>query len=374
MILKELELNNFRNYEHINIAFGLHKNFLIGKNAQGKTNILEAIYILCLSKSFRTNVDKEAIRFSHDQYIIKGSFESDNGNSKEVGIAYSLQRGKEIIINHKALTSASELIGNFPVVLSSPDGYIITSGPPINRRKFVDILLSQINKKYFLLLLNYNRILQQRNKVLLNWKLSGNLSSTIIEPWNANFVEVGSRIIEYRYYFALQFSKKLNEIYSELSEQNEQLSFEYQPNILIEDEKQIYYNFNSKLIQIANQEVIRGISLVGPHRDDFDIKINGKEIRKYGSRGQHKTVLIALALAQFYMMKAQLGETPIMLIDDLYSEIDEKRREKILDTLETAKQVFVTATLLDEKSKKSHNDRLFFVDSGTVKSNLNSSL
>ncbi len=368
MLLKKLELINFRNYEHINIAFGINKNFLIGKNAQGKTNILEAIYILCLSKSFRTNIDKEAIKFSHDQYIIKGDFESDNGNIKEVGISYSLQRGREIIINHKTLNSASELIGNFPVVLSSPDEYVITSGPPINRRKFVDILLSQLNKKYFLLLLNYNRTLQQRNRVLLNWKLSGNVSSAVIEPWNQNFVEVGSLIIDYRYHFALQFSKTLNEIYSELSGRGEQISFEYRPNILIEDEKQILSNFKNKLIQVSNQELMRGISLVGPHRDDFEIKIDGKEIRKYGSRGQHKTVLIALALAQFQMIKAQLGEAPIMLIDDLYSEIDENRREKILGALETAKQVFVTATLLDEKSKTSNNDRLFLVESGSVKS------
>lgn len=367
MILQHLELTNFRNYEHIDIAFGSHKNFLIGRNAQGKTNILEAIYILCLSKSFRTSFDKEGIRFSQDHYILKGKFESDGGNSNEVGICYSLQRGKEIIINHKAKSKASDLIGNFPVVLSSPDEDAITSGPPIYRRKFIDILLCQLNKNYLFNLLNYNRILQQRNRLLLNCKMLGDFNPSIIEPWNQNLIEAGSRIIGYRYHFCSHFSYKLNQIYSELSGQEEELTFEYCPNILIESDKEIDSIYIQKLMEVRNQEVSRGVSLVGPHRDDFEIKINGKQIRKYGSRGQHKTVAISLALAQFQIIKEQLSETPIMLLDDLYSEIDESRRTKILDILTTVKQVFITATLLPESSKICDNDRVFLIDNGNVK-------
>ncbi|MDZ7331832.1 MAG: DNA replication/repair protein RecF [candidate division KSB1 bacterium] len=367
MILQHLELTNFRNYEHIDIVFGSHKNFLIGRNAQGKTNILEAIYKLCLSKSFRTNFDKEEIRFTQDHYILKGRFESDGGNSNEVGIYYSLQRGKEIIINHKAKSKASDLIGNFPVVLSSPDENAITSGPPIYRRKFIDILLCQLNKNYLFNLLNYNRILQQRNKLLLDCKISKEFRPSIIEPWNQNLIETGSRIIAYRYHFCSQFSNRLNQIYSELSGPEEELTFEYCPNFLIAPKKEIESIFKQKLMEVRNHEISRGVSIVGPHLDNFEIKINGKEIRKYGSRGQHKTVAISLALAQFEILKEQLSETPIMLLDDLYSEIDEIRRAKILDILSRVKQVFITATLLPESSKICDNDRVFIIADGNVK-------
>jgi len=367
MVLKQLELLNFRNFEHVVVAFGDFKNFLIGKNAQGKTNILEAIYILCLSKSFRTNIDQEAIRFSEDHYIIKGNFETDSGNRKEIAITYSIKHGKIIVINHKRLHSTSELIGDFPVVLSSPDEYIITSGPPINRRKFIDILLSQLNKQYFLNLIDYNRILQQRNKVLLSWKTANHIAPSIIEPWNENLIRSGSKIIEYRHHFSLLFSDRLTRIYSDLSDEDEKLTFEYKTNIMGENEKEINNCFREKLAEVCYQEQKRGISLIGPHRDDFEIKINGKDVRKYGSRGQHKTVLIALALAQFQILKEKLGETPLMLIDDLYSEIDDHRRNRILDSLAEIKQVFITATLPHEDSSICNRNKFYIIDSGTVK-------
>ncbi len=302
MILNSIELIDFRNYSNVYIEFGKRKNFLIGNNAQGKTNILEAIYLLCLSRSFRTSFEKEAIRFLQANYTIKGIFKLDNGNVQNVNFHYSQEKGKQIAINRKRLNRASELIGNFPVVLSSPDEYVITTGPPPGRRKFVDILLSQIYRKYFSYLQDYYRIVQQRNKILLNWKLSGVKTPSIIDTWDQRLVEIGTKIIEYRHQFAISFSEISSKIYSELVIDNEELTFEYRPNVT-DESGNIQINFLNRLKQMRSKEIQRGTSLTGPHRDEFVFNINGQELRKYGSRGQHKTVLISLAIAQYDIIK-----------------------------------------------------------------------
>jgi len=368
MNLTTLELMNFRNYKNAYIEFGSGKNFLIGKNAQGKSNLLEAIYLLCLSKSFRTNHEKEAIRFSEQLFILKGGFHLDNGNAQQVIFQCSHDRGKEIAINRKRLKSASELVGNFPVVLSSPDEYNLTLGPPPERRKFVDILLSQIYKKYFSYLREYHRIVKQRNAILLNWKKNYEKAGTLIEPWNQRLVETGSNIIAYRARFTAIFSNLLRDIYSRLIRNQEELTFDYSPNIHFEHLDEIKNQFQAKISRTMNQEIQRGTSLLGPHRDDFIFKINGRALRKYGSRGQHKTVLIALAISQFNLMKEKIQETPILLIDDLYSEIDEDREEKILSHLNDMGQVFITTTTGHPKKQSNRNDRYYYVMEGNVKS------
>lgn len=368
MILTSLELTDFRNFSHAVIEFGEDKNFLIGNNAQGKTNVLEAIYLLCLSRSFRTSLEKEAIRFSQSNYIIKGVFKLDNGNVQNVIFYYSPEKGKQITINRKRLNKASELIGNFPIVLSSPDEYVITTGPPPGRRKFVDILLSQIYRKYFSYLQDYYRIIQQRNTILLNWKLSGVKTPSIIDTWDQRLVEIGSKIIEYRQQFTISFSEIISKIYSELVVDNEELTFEYRPNLTSSDDiGNIQINFFNRLKQIRNKEIQRGTSLTGPHRDEFIFNINGQELRKFGSRGQHKTVLISLAIAQFNIIKEKVLEIPIMLIDDLYSEIDGDRKNKIIEKLNNMGQVFITSTSLHENNMHRNDDKFHLIADGRIK-------
>lgn len=368
MILNSLELTDFRNYSNVVIEFGKKKNFLIGNNAQGKTNLLEAIYLLCLSRSFRTSFEKEAIRFSQSQYTIKGVFKLDNGNIQNVILHYSQEKGKQITINRKRLNRASELIGNYPIVLSSPDEYIITVGPPPGRRRFVDILLSQIYRKYFSYLQDYHRIIQQRNSILTNWKISGIKTPSIIEPWDQRLVEVGSKIIEYRSQFTISFSEIIKNIYSELVIKKEKLTFEYRPNIASDIINNIQMNFFSRLKQTHNKEIQRGTSLTGPHRDDFVFNINGQDLRKYGSRGQHKTVLISLTIAQFNIIKEKIQEIPIILIDDLYSEIDGERKDKIIESLNSMGQVFITSTSVHENNINSNDDRHYLIEDGQIKS------
>lgn len=367
MILTSLELTDFRNYSDISIEFGERKNFLIGNNAQGKTNILEAIYLLCLSRSFRTSYEKEAIRFSASHYTIKGIFKFDTGNVQTVIFHCSQEKGKQIKINRKRLNRASELIGNFPIVLSSPDEYVLTIGPPPGRRKFVDILLSQVYKKYLSYLKDYHRIVQQRNTILSNWKISGVKTTSIIDPWDLRLAEIGSNIVEYRNQFTTSFSEILKNIYSELVTKNEELTFHYRPNIFSNNNDEIQTFFLKRLKQTRHKEIQSGTSLTGPHRDDFVFNINGQQLRKFGSRGQHKTVLLSLAIAQFDLIKEKTQEVPIILIDDLYSEIDSEREKKIINRLNKMGQVFITATE-SHNHIKSSDDRYYFIEDGKINS------
>jgi len=367
MKLISIELNDFRNYQHEKINFGPHKNLFIGNNAQGKTNLLEAIYLICLSKSFRTAHEKEAIQFTKKQFVIRGEFELDNGNPRKVVLVCSRDKGKELSVNRKRITRVSEFIGTLPVIISSPEDYDLTIGPPPKRRRFVDILLSQINKKYIHLIIEYQRILKQKNAILLKWKLNGKGNDKILNPWNEQLIDTGSKIIEFRHQFSEQLSKKLEKIYLQLISDKEKLHFFYQPNLCYQNLSDIKTQFEDKLYQIYGKEIQRGVSLIGPHRDDYLFKINGKDVKKFGSRGQHKSVLIALAITEYHLIKNISRESPIILIDDLYSELDSEREYKIVDSLEALGQIFITATEIRHEDNNSLKVKKFFIENGIVR-------
>ena len=360
-------MTDFRNYRQSLITFGSRKNFFIGNNAQGKTNLLEAIYLLCLSKSFRTSHEKEAIAFSKLNFILKAEFNFDNGNKQKVTLICSHNKGKEISINRKRISRISELIGGFPVVLSSPEEYNLTTGPPSERRKFIDILSSQISKKYIYFLIEYLRILKQKNAILLSWKLTGKKNHIELEPWNERLIEIGSKIIEFRNKFSKQLSIRIGNIYSKLVSDEEKLVFNYLPSIEFLGSKEIERCFGEKIKQNYNKELQRGTSLIGPHRDDFIFKINGNELKKFGSRGQHKTVLISLAAAEYDLIKDLTEETPILLIDDLYSELDENREQNILNLIDGFGQIFITSTERHNNNSNRNGTKYFLVDNGIIK-------
>lgn len=367
MKLNSLELSDFRNYSKLSVEFGSQKNFLIGNNAQGKTNLLEAIYLSCISKSFRTRFEKEAIQFSKPSFIIKGDFFLDDGNFHKLIFQCSSDKGKEISLDRKRLNKSSELIGRFPIVISSPDEYSLTLGPPPERRRFVDILLSQIHKKYFFNLQEYHRTLQQRNVLLTEWKKTQRKKLALIDPWNQQLIEAGSQIIQYRCYFSKLLSEQVRKIYSGFVVNNEDLSFDYKPNIIFNTIEDIKSSFEKKVNQLIDKEIYLGTSLSGPHRDDFVFKINNQEIKKYGSRGQHKTVLLSLAFAEYDLIKEHRQEIPIILIDDLYSEIDRERERKITEKLDKMGQVFITSTESHHEGFNSANDKYFLIDNGIAK-------
>jgi len=220
MQLLTLELENFRNYKQIQIDFNKKRNVISGKNAQGKSNLLEAIYLLCISRSFRANSEKEALNFNEDFFRIKGEFQSDKNNNEKVIVQYSKSEGKKVSVNRKRVYRLSEYIGHFPIVASSPEEYKLTIGPPAERRRFFDILLSQLSRKYIYNLQDYYRILKQRNKIL-NERFA---NKKIIEPWNESLIDKGSEIIWDRKIFADNLNENLIDIYSELNRSDEKLN------------------------------------------------------------------------------------------------------------------------------------------------------
>jgi len=370
MILSALELNFFRKYVQESIRFDRKTNIFSGKNAQGKTNILEAMYLLCISRSFRTRHEREAVNFESDFFTIKGEFCLDNGNVKNVIFHFTRDEGKQVTINRKRINKLSDYIGQFPIVLSSPEEYSLTSGPPAERRRFIDILLSQISIKYIHNLQDYYRIVKQRNKILSDRHYSNHKIDELLEPWNESLIEKGSRIVFERVHFSEKFNDVLKNVYSNLAVSNENLDFQYNSKLKFPGLEEINKEYREKLDSITNLELKQGITLLGPHRDDFIFKINGKELRKFGSRGQHKTVLIALTIAELKLIKEKINETPIILIDDLFSEIDRFREERIMNMMQGLGQTFITTTIEIDEAKKYSNDasiRYFYIDNGKIK-------
>ncbi|OQX87097.1 DNA replication/repair protein RecF [candidate division KSB1 bacterium 4484_87] len=365
MKINSLELTNFRNLHQQAIQFGEKKNFFIGNNAQGKTNLLEAIYLLCLTKSFRTNHDKEAISFSAEQYIIKGDFTLDNGNPQRIVLACSHKEGKQLSLNRKRVNRVADFIGDLPIVISSPDEYEITIGPPPERRKFFDILISQLDRRYLHYLVEYLRIVKQKSAILQQWKQEKTSNAKIIDPWNERLAEIGAQIIYRRHQFTYKLSLHLNQIYASLTQTREKLEISYQPNLKFQESDDIQKIFHDELNINLSKEIQRGVCLIGPHRDDFIFKVNDHELKKYGSRGQHKTVLIALALAEYDLIYSLKNEKPIILIDDLFSELDNEREKLILKKLTQTGQVFLTGTEI-QANTANEQAAFFFVEDGKV--------
>lgn len=345
MILSSIELKNFRNYEDEILNFDDSRNIILGKNAQGKSNLLEAIYFLCLTRSFRTRKEKEIITFDHEFATINGKFILDNGQEKNIIYYITLDKGKQVSLNRKRVEKLSEIIGNFPVVISSPEAYNLTSGAPSDRRKFLDILLSQISNQYLLNLQEYNKIIKQRNTILS--KYSQNISKllSLIQPWDEYLVEKGSWIIRFRESFLKVFDAKLKEVHESISDPDEKIKISYCSTVDFDGKDDIKLNFHKKLNQLRNFEIEQKMTIIGPHRDDVLFFINDRELRKFGSRGQHKTVLIALMISEFQLIKERVRETPIILIDDLFSEIDHTRENKILSYIIDLGQNIITTTL-----------------------------
>ncbi len=342
MYLKKLELLNFRNYEKAKLEFNPGCNIFYGDNAQGKTNIIEAIFLLCFSKGFRTQSEREIIQFNKAFARIEGHFVFDRHIEQKVIFLYSESEGKSIYLEEKKITRYSVLIGKFPVVLLSPDDYNIISGGPDGRRRLFDMLLSQEDATYLNTLQQYNRILKQRNKILLDFIRQKQYNAAILEPWNKNLIEYGSFVIKFRQAFVSEFCPLLARIYKELNFANESIDFSYRPSIPFQDEKDIQTIFTSILNHNLKYELKRGITLKGPHRDDYDFKIDNNALKTYGSRGQHKSLLVALKLAEFYYLKKKREETPIILLDDLFSDLDRNRERTILAILQNTGQTFVT--------------------------------
>ncbi len=355
MYVHDIKLKNYRNYDYADISFGKEVNVIYGNNAQGKTNILESIYLFTTGKSFRTNKNKEIIQFNNQYANLKMSFENRNGyNTGE--IILSSDQKKRIKINDVPINKIGELMGFFNAVMFSPEDLNIIKEGPLQRRKFLDILISQLRPNYFYNLQQYIKILNQRNNLLKTIGIKRKLLDTL-SVWDEELIECGSRIIAGR----VAFVKKLKDIaaiiHSNITQGAERLHIQYQTNIGIKEDienvSEIKSAFAKKLDSYRKREIEKGITYIGPHRDDMKLMINDHEVKHYGSQGQQRTVVLSLKMAEMELIKEDIGENPILLLDDIMSELDRNRQNYIMNSI-VNNQVMITCTAIDGFEKKDH--------------------
>ncbi len=338
MIIKSIELVNYRNYEtaYINLDSGI--NILYGDNAQGKTNILESVYMCATTKSHRGSKDKEIIKFGTSESHIRCFFEK-NDMEYQIDMHLRDDKSKGIAINGIKLKRAADLLGIVNIILFSPEDLSIIKNGPGDRRKFVDTELCQLDKIYLYNLTNYNKIVNQRNNVLKDIYIHPELADTL-DIWDSQLINLGTKIIERRKIFIDQLNEIIKDIHKNLSGNKENLQIEYDPNISIEE-------YENKIKKNREKDIKYKITSVGPHRDDFIFYINDFDVKKYGSQGQQRTAALSLKLAEIELVKRITGNTPILLLDDVLSELDSNRQNYLINSINDI-QTIITCTGLDE--------------------------
>lgn len=360
MIIKSLELADFRNYESLNISFDCGTNILYGDNAQGKTNILEAIYVSATTKSHKGSKDKEIVNFQKEESHIRTYIEKD-GIEQRVDMHLRKNKSKGIAVDGNKLKKAADLMGLLNVVFFSPEDLSIIKNGPAERRRFADLELCQLDQFYLYNLNNYNKIINQRNKLLKDMYFNPGLKETL-NIWDSQLVSYGSKIIERRSIFASQLSEIIKDIHLKLSGGKEQITIQYEPNVRIED-------FEKFLKNSQDKDIRSKITSVGPHRDDFAFMVNGIDIRKYGSQGQQRTAALSLKLSEIELVKKITKDTPVLLLDDVLSELDSNRQNYLLNSIGEI-QTIITCTGLDEFiNNRFEINRIFRVNNGKVEEN-----
>ena len=338
MIVKSLELANFRNYENLVIDFDKGTNILYGDNAQGKTNILEAIYVCATTKSHKGSKDREIINFNQEEAHIRTYLEKEDTEYKiDMHLRKSLSKG--IAIDGQKIKKAADLLGLLNVVFFSPEDLSIIKNGPAERRRFADMELCQLDSFYLYNLNHYNKIINQRNKLLKDMYLNPGLRETL-NIWDSQLVSFGSKIIERRESFAQQLCDIIGEIHNKLSGGKEKLVIKYEPDVRIED-------FEKRMRESQEKDIRFKLTSTGPHRDDFSFIVNDIDIRKYGSQGQQRTAALSLKLSEIELVKKMTKDTPVLLLDDVLSELDSSRQNYLLQSIGNI-QTIITCTGLDE--------------------------
>ena len=357
MIIKTLELADFRNYETLNISFDKGTNILFGDNAQGKTNILEAIYISATTKSHKGSKDKEIIHFDKEEAHIRTYLEKEDVEYR-VDMHLRKNKSKGIAIDGQKIKKAADLLGLLNVVFFSPEDLSIIKNGPAERRRFADIELCQLDSFYLYNLNNYNKIINQRNKLLKDMYFNPGLKETL-NIWDSQLVSFGSKIIERRDLFAKQLCEIIGEIHKKLSGGKEELIIQYEPDVSIED-------FERKMRENQEKDIRSKMTSTGPHRDDFSFIVNGIDIRKFGSQGQQRTAALSLKLSEIELVKKISKDTPVLLLDDVLSELDSNRQNYLLNSIGNI-QTIITCTGLDEFiNNRFEINKIFKVTNGTV--------
>lgn len=368
MIIKKIFLYNFRNYISEKIEFKKDINFIIGENAQGKTNIIEAISYGSYGKSFRNVKNIEMINYNKKEMFL-GVFLEKKYGEKKIEIKTRYDNKREIKINGNPIIKTSELIGNLnTIIFSSEDLKIINEGP-IYRRKFINREISQIDKSYYNNLIKYNKILKQRNNHIRNNKI---LDKILIETYDEKLSEYGAKIILKRSEFTKKINNKLYEIHSLLSDKKEKTNMKYISNIsnnYMEEYDKIVIELKKIFLKNFTKDRKFGYTTSGPHTDDIYFYIKDKNVKKYGSQGQIRTIVLSLILSVLEINKEEVIEKPILLLDDVFSELDDKRKNLILKNINGIQTIITSTDLNGINNEVIKNSSVFIIKNGIIRRN-----
>ena len=373
MIIESLELKNYRNYRELSLSFDPGTNLLYGDNAQGKTNILEALYYCASAKSHRGSKDKEIIRFGEEEAHVKLLLRKRDVPYR-IDMHLKMNSAKGIAVNGLPIRRASELFGILNAVLFSPEDLNIIKNGPADRRRFMDLELCQLDRSYVHALVSYNRALVQRNRLLKDISFQPELRETL-DLWDAQLVNYGSQLIRARRDFLMRLNPVIGPIHSGLTGGKEEISVIYDSNT---DEQE----FESSLARARESDLRQKITSVGPHRDDigFFVKrtnaedqsaavprdLRGMDLRRFGSQGQQRTAALSLKLSEIGLMEQATGESPVLLLDDVLSELDTDRQKQLLKTISRIQTVITSTGMENLLGKDFRIDRTFEVRNGAV--------
>ena len=360
MWLKNLSIKQFRNYRNTEIDFNPKLNVFVGRNAQGKTNLLESIYFLALTRSHRTKTDKNLIQFEEEQLQVSGILQKKTATIPlEIDLT---QKGRITKVNHLKQARLSDYIGHMNVVLFAPEDLQLVKGSPAIRRKFIDMELGQIKPIYLSDLSSYTHILKQRNTYL---KSTQNIDDTFLSVLDDQLVEYGCRVMIHRADFIQKMEHFGKRKHFDISDQLEELSIHYQPSINFVDKEHLADAFHAALQKSRSRDLFKKNTGVGPHRDDMIFLINGIDA-SFGSQGQHRSLVLSVKLAEIELMESITKESPILLLDDVMSELDNTRQLKLLETISHNIQTFITTTSLDHLQNLPDTLSVFTVNNGQI--------
>ena len=370
MHLEYLHLINYRNYKNQELRLNRGINILIGANGQGKTNLLESVYYLACGGNFRGNKELELIKWDEPYFRLMGQMKKDGSDRMhELEIYVDREKNKQLKINGVKYKSMSELHHYLRVVLFSPDDLKIIKGSPAERRRYLDVVMCQMDKSYHRLIRDYDRILVQRNNLLKDVQYHRQ-SKNQLEVWNQYLVEYGSHIIYKRLQFLKMLVPMARKVQKALTDETERFTVTYHCSMgAIGDfsAEQIKSLFGNIIEQKLDEEIIKGTTLWGPHRDDMIFYLNGMDLKRYGSQGQQRTGILSLKMAELQVFYKCFGEYPILLLDDVMSELDDNRRHYLIEMMKKNKiQTIITGANIELLTEEIAKDEFFSVSEGKI--------
>lgn len=369
MFIEHLLLKNYRNYLNLEISFENKVNVFLGENAQGKTNVMESLYVLAMAKSHRTSNDKDLITWDEEYAKIEGKIKKSHG-SLPMQLVIS-KKGKKAKCNHIEQQKLSQYVGNMNVVMFAPEDLHLVKGSPQVRRRFIDMEIGQVSPIYLHDMGQYQKILQQRNHYLKLLQTQKQTDHTMLEILTEQFIQTAVKIIAKRFEFLRLLENWALPIHEGISRGNENLKIQYKPSVDVSEDQDLSKMievYENKFYSIKKREMDRGITLFGPHRDDLIFLVNDRDVQTFGSQGQQRTTALSIKLAEIELIHSEIGEYPILLLDDVLSELDDFRQSHLLNTIQGKVQTFVTTTSvegIDHQTLKEAST--YIVKSGSIR-------